>query len=96
MYAAACPSSVLNAWTVIGGGTTDEISAAKTSPPGSLVSSTYEQTNGKGKKAKTATILSWSIRADVVRKLDRGEPEAVACGATASDEAVSGTEAAPF
>jgi single-stranded DNA-binding protein len=42
---------------------------------GSLVSSTYEQANGKGKKAKTAKITSWSIRADVVRKLDRGEPE---------------------
>ncbi len=42
---------------------------------GSLVSSTYEQSNGKNKKAKTAKITSWSIRADVVRKLDRGEPE---------------------
>ena len=42
---------------------------------GKLVSSTYEQPNGKGKKAKTAKITSWSIRADVVRKLDRGEPE---------------------
>ena len=45
---------------------------------GSLVSSTYEQPNGK--KAKTAKITSWSIRADVVRKLDRNEqqPEAPA------------------
>jgi len=42
---------------------------------GSLVSATYEQGNGKGKKAKKAKITSWSIRADVVRKLDRGEPE---------------------
>jgi single stranded DNA-binding protein len=42
---------------------------------GSLVSSIYEQSNGKNKKAKTAKITSWSIRADVVRKLDRGEPE---------------------
>ena len=42
---------------------------------GSLVSSTYEPPDGKGKKAKTAKITSWSIRADVVRKLDRGEPE---------------------
>ena len=50
---------------------------------GSLVSSTYEQSNGKGKKAKTAKtakIISWSIRADVVHKLDRGqlEPQAPA------------------
>jgi single-strand DNA-binding protein len=42
---------------------------------GSLVSSMYEKPNGKGKKATTAKITSWSIRADVVRKLDRGEPE---------------------
>ena len=42
---------------------------------GSLISSTYERPNGKGKKATAAKITSWSIRADVVRKLDRGEPE---------------------
>jgi single stranded DNA-binding protein len=42
---------------------------------GSLISSTYEPANGKGKKAKTSKITSWSIRADAVRKLDRGEPE---------------------
>ena len=34
---------------------------------GSLVSSTYEQPNGKGKKSKTTKITSWSIRADVGR-----------------------------
>jgi single-strand DNA-binding protein len=42
---------------------------------GTLVSSTYERANGKGKKATTSKIISWSIRADVVRKLDRGETE---------------------
>ena len=42
---------------------------------GELVSSTYERLNGKGKKVATTKITSWSIRADVVRKLDRGEPE---------------------
>jgi hypothetical protein len=42
---------------------------------GSLVSSTYEQLNGKGKKSKTSKITSWSIRAAVVRRIDRGEPE---------------------
>ena len=42
---------------------------------GSLVSSSYEQPNGKGKKSKTTKITSWSIRADVVRKLDRNEQE---------------------
>jgi single-strand DNA-binding protein len=42
---------------------------------GELISSTYERPNGKGKKSATTKITSWSIRADVVRKLDRGEPE---------------------
>jgi single-strand DNA-binding protein len=63
---------------------------------GSLVSSTYEQPNGKGKKAKTAKITSWSICADVLRKLDRGElepqmpassPDAAALASDASDPA---------
>ena len=53
---------------------------------GSLVSSTYEQSNGKGKKAKTSKITLWSIRAEVVRKLDRNEPEPEApAAAQASD-----------
>jgi single-strand DNA-binding protein len=47
---------------------------------GSLISSTYERANGKGKKAETLKITSWSIRADGVRKLDRGEPEPAASG----------------
>jgi single-stranded DNA-binding protein len=42
---------------------------------GELVSSTYERPNGKGKKSATTKNTSWSIRADVVRKLDRGEPQ---------------------
>jgi len=42
---------------------------------GELVSSTYERPNGKSKKSATTKITSWSIRADVVRNLDRGEPE---------------------
>ena len=57
---------------------------------GSLVSSIYEQPSGKGKKSKTTKITSWSIRADVVRKLDRNdqEPKAPAIGqALDSDEA---------
>ncbi len=65
---------------------------------GSLISSTYEQANGKGRKAKTAKITSWSIRADVVRKLDRGEPEPQA-PASGSDAAVlpsDTSEQAPF
>jgi single-strand DNA-binding protein len=65
---------------------------------GSLISSMYEKTNGKGKKAPTVKITSWSIRADVVRKLDRGEPEpeAVNSGSHVSDETVEVTEQAPF
>jgi single stranded DNA-binding protein len=55
---------------------------------GSLISSTYEPPNGKGKKFKTAKITSWSIHADVVRKLDRAdiEPETAAARVPQSDE----------
>jgi single stranded DNA-binding protein len=65
---------------------------------GSLVSATYEQPNGKGKKSKTTKITTWSIRAEVVRKLDHGEPEleAAASGSAAQDEVTNGTGAAPF
>jgi len=65
---------------------------------GSLVSTTYERANGKGKKAKTAKITTWSIRADVVRKLDRGEPEpeTIASGSDARSEALDAADPAPF
>jgi single-strand DNA-binding protein len=53
---------------------------------GSLVSSTYEQPTGKGKKSKTAKTTSWSIRADVVRKLDRNEPEPEAPATTQASD----------
>jgi len=60
---------------------------------GSLVSSTYERPNGKGKKAPAAKITSWSIRADAVRKLDRNEPEPEAPVSTGAPEA---SDADPF
>jgi single-strand DNA-binding protein len=65
---------------------------------GSLISSTYERANGKGKKATTAKITSWSIRADVVRKLDRGEPEpeATASGSDASGQGPEPSDAHSF
>ena len=65
---------------------------------GSLVSTTYERANGKGKKAKTNKQTFWCIRADVVRKLDRGEPEpkTVASGFAASSEAPDASDPAPF
>ena len=65
---------------------------------GSLVSSTYEQPNGKSKKSKTTKITSWSIRADVVRKLDRGEPEpqAPAPGPDAAAQSSETSNAASF
>lgn len=49
---------------------------------GTLVSSTYEREIGKGKKSTTLKLTSWSIRANVVRKLNRAEkePEAIASG----------------
>ena len=65
---------------------------------GSLVSTTYERGNGKGKKAKTNKQTFWCIRADVVRKLDRGkpEPEAVPSGSAASPEPLDASDPAPF
>jgi single-strand DNA-binding protein len=65
---------------------------------GSLVSSTFERANGKGKKAATAKITSWSIRADVVRKLDRGEPEpeAIGSGPQVSEDSSDTSSPDPF
>lgn len=65
---------------------------------GSLISSTYERANGKSKNATMVKITSWSIRADVVRKLDRGElePEAITSNSHASEEAPETMEHAPF
>jgi single stranded DNA-binding protein len=63
---------------------------------GSLISSTYELANGKGKKAKTAKVTSWSIRADVVRKLDRGEPEPEVINSGSAAPASEASDAAPF
>ena len=65
---------------------------------GSMISSTYEKANGKGKKATTAKITSWSIRADVVRRLDRGEPEpgATTSNSHVSEEPSETTEHAPY
>ena len=59
---------------------------------GSLVSSTYEQPNGKGQKSKAMKITSWSIRADVVRKLDRNEQELP----TPPSETTAESDEAPF
>ena len=65
---------------------------------GSLINSTHEKPNGKGKKVTTAKITSWSIRADVVRRLDRGEPEpeATASNSRALEESPETTEHTPF
>jgi single-strand DNA-binding protein len=61
---------------------------------GSLVSSNYERPTGKSKKAPTAKITSWSIRADAVRKLDRSEPEPNA--PTATSDAPVGSDGSAF
>jgi len=65
---------------------------------GSLISSTYETSNGKGKKSKAAKITSWSIRADVVRKLDRSEYESQppASGSDTAAQAPDSGDSAPF
>ena len=53
---------------------------------GSLVSSVYVPANAKSKNGKQTTITSWTVRADVVRKLDRGEPEPQAPASEPSSE----------
>jgi len=53
---------------------------------GSLVSTKYQQPNGKGKKSKSKELKLWSIRADVVRKLDRSEQEPQAPAAEQAPE----------
>jgi single stranded DNA-binding protein len=71
---------------------------------GALVSSTYVLANGNGKSkkakaAKAAKVTSWSIRADVVRRLDRGEPAPQAPTSLTSDAAEPASdpsEAIPF
>jgi len=63
---------------------------------GSLLSSIYEQPNGKGKKSKTTKITSWSIRADVVRKLDRNEQEPQAPASEASDRSSESSDGGTF
>jgi single-strand DNA-binding protein len=64
---------------------------------GSLISSIYERP-GKGKKDAATKITSWSIRADAVRRLDRGEPEpeAIISRSTASKEAPETSGEAPY
>ena len=63
---------------------------------GELVSSTYERPNGKSKKSATTKITSWSIRADVVRKLDRSEPQPEAAASAAAGHAPEGSDEIPY
>jgi single-stranded DNA-binding protein len=63
---------------------------------GELVSSTYERPNGKSKKSATTKITSWSIRADVVRKLDRNEPQPEAAASAAAGQAPEGSDEIPY
>ena len=65
---------------------------------GSLISTAYEREVGKGKKAKTTKQTFWCIRADVVRKLDRGEPEpeTVVSGSNASEQTDQTSDDAAF
>ena len=53
---------------------------------GTLVSSSYDREHAKGKKATTVKHTVWQIRADSIRKLNRGqrEPETIASGSAAA------------
>ncbi|MGH9738688.1 MAG: hypothetical protein ACRD4X_08885 [Candidatus Acidiferrales bacterium] len=66
---------------------------------GTLVSSSYQREYGKGKKATTVKHTVWQIRADSIRKLNRGqkEPEATASGSSdAHDSQCASAQDAPF
>jgi hypothetical protein len=63
---------------------------------GSLVSSVYLPANGKSKKNKPVKITSWTIRADAVRKLDRGEPEPQAPASETSEHSPEASEGGTF
>ena len=66
---------------------------------GTLVSSHYEREYGKGKKTTTVKHTVWQIRADSIRKLNRGEkePEALASGSVEPNTSQApATPATPF
>ena len=67
---------------------------------GTLVSSSYDREYGKGKKATTVKHTVWQIRADSIRKLNRGdkEAEAIVSGSdtNVSRNVVEGAESVPF
>jgi single-strand DNA-binding protein len=66
---------------------------------GTLVSTSYEQEYGKGKKATTVKHTVWQIRAGSIRKLNRGEkePEAIASGSQdAAESQRSAAQDIPF
>ena len=58
---------------------------------GTLISSSYEREIGKGKKAATLKLTSWSIRANIVRKLNRTENQPEAASAASPIHAVAAT-----
>lgn len=64
------------------------------------MSCTYERKIGKGKKAVTLKLTSWSIRANVVRKRNRveKEPKAVASGSNGDTlhRTAESADTAPF
>ncbi len=66
---------------------------------GTLVSSTYDREYGKGKKPITVKHTVWQVRADSIRKLNRGdkEPEALASGSQPATKPQSAaTQDVPF
>jgi single stranded DNA-binding protein len=63
---------------------------------GSLVSSVYLPANGKSKKNKPTKVTSWTIRADAVRRLDRGEPEPQAPASGTSEHSFESSEGETF
>jgi single stranded DNA-binding protein len=63
---------------------------------GSLVSSVYLPANGKSKKNQPTKITSWTIRADAVRRLDRGEAEPQAPASEISEHSSEASQSETF
>ena len=58
---------------------------------GTLVSSTYEREIGNRKKASTLKLTSWSISANIIRKLNRAEKKAEAVSTSSGDLSAAAT-----
>ena len=53
---------------------------------GTLVSSTYDKSFGKGKSTVTVSLRSWQVKADSIRKLNRARKDQVTDSVPANEQ----------